>query len=67
MKKSVANLNWSLWIECPHCGQDIDLADHDEEGQWSDPIFKNEWDKLCGQEVWCPECNETFQVEEVVY
>ena len=65
MKKSTAQLSWSLWIECPHCSHDFDLADYDEEGQWSTPIFNNEWDKLSGEEVECPECTKVFQIEEV--
>lgn len=65
MKKSRASLTWGLLIVCPHCGHDFDLADHDSDGTYSDPIFSNAWDKLAGEEVECPLCGQEFQILEV--
>ena len=65
--KGIAVLSWHLWTKCPYCGCDIDLADHDEEGQWSKPIFSNEWGKLKGEEVECPDCSQVFEIKEVEY
>ena len=46
--------------------EDIDLADHDEEGTYSRAIFNNAWDDLKGEEVECPHCDQWFEIEEVV-
>ena len=67
MKFAKANLGWNLWIECPVCGCPHDLADDDADGQYSGPIFSNQWDKLKGEEIECDHCHEVFQIEEVEY
>lgn len=67
MKTARASLTWSLLIVCPHCGHDFDLADHDEDGIYSEPIFSNKWDSLKGEGVECPECGLEFHIWEVEY
>lgn len=65
--KARAVLDWHLWTKCPYCGHDFDLSDHDEEGQWSKPLFSNKWDNIKGAEVECPRCSEVSEIEEVEY
>lgn len=69
MLSADASLSWNLFIECPHCKEDIDLADspHDDEGYFSEPLFNNKWDRIEGAEVDCPKCKNTFSVSSVVY
>lgn len=62
-----AMLVWHLFIDCPKCGEQIDLSDIDEEGWVSEPIFNNRWDDLNGEEVECPECDHTFTIDDVEY
>ena len=65
--KARAVLDWHLWTKCPYCGHDFDLADFDEEGQWSKPLFTNKWDDMKGAEVECPSCGEVSELGEVEY
>lgn len=65
--KGRAVLAWHLWTKCPYCGHDFDLSDFDEEGQWSLPIFSNQWEKLKGDEAECPACSQVFEIAEVEY
>ena len=65
--KARALLDWHLLTKCPYCGHDFDLADFDEEGQWSKPIFSNNWHELEGEEIQCPQCSAVASIEEVVY
>ena len=65
--KARALLNWNLYTKCPYCGHDFDLADHDEDGFYSKPIFSNKWDELDGADVECPSCGQCSQISEVVY
>ena len=69
MKKAIANLDWSLFIECPYCNVDMDLADADIDYDYmfSKAIFYNEWENLKDIEVECSFCDQTFLIEEVIY
>lgn len=67
MKKSRANLSWSLWIDCPECEESFDLVDHDDESDIAMEIFNNKWDSLKGYEVMCPECEAEFEIEAIDY
>lgn len=67
MLKSEVSLSFSLWTECPYCKEDIDLADHDEDGCYTRPIFNNKWEDLKDKEVYCPKCEKEFLIEEIVY
>lgn len=69
MKSAVANLNWHLFVVCPHCDKTIDLVDSDYncEGDISVPIFNNKWEDLEEFEVECEHCKQTFEISEVEY
>ncbi len=67
MLKSEVSLSFSLFVECPYCHTDIDLADHDDDGCYARPIFNNKWEDLKDEEVHCPDCEKVFLIEEVVY
>lgn len=69
MLSAEASLSWHLFVECPHCREDIDLADspYDDEGYFSEPLFNNRWDEIEGKEVDCPKCKNTFSVSSTVY
>lgn len=67
--KPTANLDWSLTVDCPACGESNDLAaqEHDSEYSISRHIFSNEWDKLSGWEVTCEHCAHEFTIDGVEY
>lgn len=67
MRKETAVLTWSLYIECPYCHTDFDLAEYDDDSVYSMPIFNNKWDDLKGEEVECPDCGEYFAIKEAIY
>jgi len=67
MKKSTVRFDFSMMIECPHCGEDIDLVDEEEDGEYSRPIFNNDWNNLRGELVFCPECGKEFAIDCVEY
>lgn len=65
MKSAEAIVEWSLNATCPYCDADVDLADQDEEGCFSGPIFNNRWDDIVGMEAHCPDCSENFTISSV--
>ena len=67
--KPTAYLDWSLNVECPNCGEEIDLSKspHDDDGCFAGPIFNNNWDHLKNAEVLCTECEHEFEIEQVEY
>ena len=67
MKKVTAILSWMLWIECPECKEDFDLADQDDENDIAMLIFNSKWDMLKDYEVMCPKCALEFMIEEIEY
>ena len=66
-EKPIANLDWSLHVDCPKCEQSNDLADsqHDKEGNIARHIFTNQWDVLNDWEVTCGHCDHEFTIEKV--
>lgn len=66
-ERELAQLVWHLYVNCPKCGSRIDLAEHDEEGQYSTPIFNNDWDSLAGEGVDCPDCTHQFELSGAEY
>jgi len=63
--KKTALLSWHLFVDCD-CGELLDLADHDEDRDFS-PIFNNKWDEIEGGEVICPKCDAVIVIEKVEY
>jgi ribosomal protein S27E len=68
-KKPTARLEWSLYVDCPKCGDSNDIADpnHDTEHGIAQAIFTNDWDKLQKLEVTCEHCRHEFQIDRVEY
>jgi len=60
-----ATLRASLEIECPGCGHEFDLFDHDDDGLYLRPIFNNKWDDLQGEDIECPKCGCSFILGKV--
>ena len=68
MEKSVARISFWLYIDCPHCGESMDLLDdHNHEGEMTTPIFSNKWEELEGYKIECDHCGKEFQIEEIEY
>lgn len=65
----IAQLDWSLHVECPKCEKGNELADskHDPESEIANHIFMNEWDGLNDWEVTCEHCGHEFTIEKVEY
>lgn len=68
-KKPTALLEWSLYVRCPKCSEnnDLALARHDCEHDIARRIFTNKWDKLAGWEVTCEHCDHEFLLGGVEY
>ena len=66
-EKQDARLIAELLVECPACGEDFDLFDEDDDGQFLKPIFNNDWGALRGADVECPSCGHLIKIEEVVW
>jgi len=64
---SLAVLHASLDVVCPHCGNDFDLFNQDDEGNIMNPIFNNEWDDLVGMVVSCDICTREFELGEIIW
>jgi uncharacterized Zn finger protein len=69
MADPIANLDWSLYVQCPKCDGSNDLAgpEHDTEHEIAHHIFTNAWDKLNGWRVTCEHCGHEFTIEKVEY
>ena len=67
--KAMAILSWQLNTVCPHCNEDINLADpeYDADGFVPRCIFSNAWDTLKDFEVECRVCGKAFYISEVEY
>lgn len=71
MKKEIASIHIQINVECPHCGNYIDLLDDslDTEVEKTDIMiasFQDEWGcKDAEIEVKCPECENNFIVNEI--
>ncbi len=47
LKSADLTVCYSLDIDCPYCGAELDLSDQDDEnGCFSSPIFNNRWEDL---------------------
>jgi hypothetical protein len=68
-QKPIANLSWSLTVDCPNCDCENDLSDpyHDAEHHISTHIFSGDWDKLNGLPVACESCLHEFTIDKVEY
>lgn len=69
LTQPVAQLDWSLHVECPKCEEDNDIAgpEHDSEHTIAQAIFTNAWDKLEGHEITCEYCGHEFTLARVEY
>jgi hypothetical protein len=63
--KNIAHVSWSLDIDCPECGESIDISKDDDGGHISIRIFNNSWDRVVGHSVICPKCSVEFDIDEV--
>ena len=64
-EKQVARLRAELLVECPACGEDLDLFGEDDDGQFLKPIFNNDWGALIGADIECPACGHWIEIEGV--
>jgi len=70
MKTAIAFLDWSLDVDCPHCGENVDLVRLERDGgdnSIATRIFTNNWDALKGWDVECPNCKHDFTLDHVEY
>lgn len=67
VKKPLAFLNFSLYVNCPHCDELMDLSENDFDYIVTNALFDNRWDDLNGYDTSCPKCDTDFQIEKVVY
>ena len=67
MKKATLFVDYALFIDCPYCREQNNLADqvHSDEGKFTIPIFNNKWNDLKDEEVECDSCDEIFQIKSV--
>ncbi|HHL33862.1 MAG TPA: hypothetical protein ENJ30_05800 [Desulfobulbaceae bacterium] len=66
LKSTDLIVRYSLDIDCPYCGAELDLSDQDDEnGRFSSPIFNNRWEDLVGDSVKCPDCAKEFIISNV--
>ena len=66
-EKQDARLRAELLVECPACGEDFDLFDKDDDGQFLKPIFNNDWEALVGADIKCPVCGHWIEIEKVTW
>lgn len=67
---NIAFLDWSLDIDCPHCGKEVDLVQYEADtGDYdiAKLVFTNRWDALEGWTVECPHCERDFNIDKVEY
>ena len=73
--KNRATLNISLDVECPHCGDDVDLMDsrlglNDDGGILNRACPNGVWaeeHENFQQDLHCPECGKHFIAEEIIW
>lgn len=62
-------LDYQVYVDCPKCEYHFDVLEIDDidcDGEVSNPIFTNKWDKSrC--EVVCPMCEHEFEMLGVEY
>ncbi len=63
MKKTTAETDISIWLECPYCNKDQDrldsLREHLDEGELRADT--------CDAVLLCVHCDERFEVTEITY
>lgn len=67
---TIAYIDWSLDIECPHCEENVDLVQYESDtgdNSIAGRIFTNQWDKLNGMIIECPYCRKDFTIDKVEY
>ena len=67
---TIAFLDWSLEVECPHCKEETDLVKYEsEQGDYiiAEAVFNNRWDDVAGYEVICPKCQHDFELSGIEY
>lgn len=72
MEKVVGELTYSIWVNCPYCGESTDLASiHDDEYVLAKCLFTNKEDVISWtnlqMEFECPRCANEFELDEIVY
>ena len=67
MKSQPAQLTWEVYVTCPHCEAQFDVASTDDHNELAARIFTNEWDALDGFETECPECGKEFEMGGIEY
>lgn len=66
------SLGWQVWVDCPHCGETVDLADEeDDDYLLAGAVFgckaeRARWDNP-GTEHECPECGGVFALGKIKY
>lgn len=69
MKEQKVRLSYSLFIDCPECGQTVDLEELD--GAYgniiSKALFSSKWEELEGLEIKCSnlQCDCRFTVGKI--
>lgn len=66
--KVTGYLEWSVWVTCPHCNEQVSLVNLEPEIDYglSINIFQNNWNNL-EIEYRCPKCGNYFELENVEY
>jgi len=72
MKKTDAQIHISINFECPHCDYYINLFDYEnliDAGYIYDKSLSSYgWGcKDFNEEIQCPECNEEFIIQDIIY
>ena len=65
LKSADLLIKYGLEIDCPNCGSELDLSDHDEDQRFSGPIFNHRWEEVEGKSVFCPDCDKDFTISNV--
>lgn len=64
-----AQLDYSLYVKCPDCGDSFDLLYEDycsDADAMTRPLFNNIWDDAYCTAT-CPECDCEFEVKGIEY
>ena len=67
--KPIAQLDWSLRVECPNCNESLDAAGIDAGNDYTitKMVFSNRWDDITGCSITCPECGHEFELGGMEY
>lgn len=72
MKTVTGTLEYSVIVDCPECGEDIDIEEiEDDENKIGRALFGSpdnpaKWDQI-GAVYECPYCLERFVLDEIEY